>query len=181
MGVVPIEQIRPADRVLSQHPETGQLAFQLVLDTTIRPASPTLRMLVTGREIATTRGYLFWRVGNGWRMAQQLQSGDRLCVRFESQPDGHRSTWVPWLESTTPRTYSLWGIVRHRSFCCSEYQAFHARETIDGGVAPPNKLAIHHKSLEFREGFQHPLVITLLGTTQKQPSQSPRPYGKKVG
>ena len=40
-GERPIETIQPGDRVLSQDPQTGELAFQTVLGTTLRPTSPT--------------------------------------------------------------------------------------------------------------------------------------------
>ena len=45
-GLVPIEQVKIGDRVLSQDPETGELAYKVVLDTTERPASPMLRITV---------------------------------------------------------------------------------------------------------------------------------------
>ena len=78
LGPVAIEQIRPGDRVLSQDPESGELAYKVVTETTQRPPSPILRMALDGMAMETTRGHLFWRVGDGWRMAKELQSGDRL-------------------------------------------------------------------------------------------------------
>ena len=64
-GPVAIERIRSGDRVLSQDPESGELAYKLVLDTTIRPPSTILRIRVAGSDIDTTRGHPFWRSW-GW-------------------------------------------------------------------------------------------------------------------
>jgi len=77
-GGVAIERIRPGDRVLSQNPESGELAYKVVVEITWRPPSPILRVVVDGTAMETTRGHLFWRVGDGWRMAKELQPGDRL-------------------------------------------------------------------------------------------------------
>ncbi len=40
-GPRPIESIQPGDRVLAQDPQTGELAFKMVQQTTIRPTTPT--------------------------------------------------------------------------------------------------------------------------------------------
>lgn len=77
-GLVPIESIRVGDRVLSQDPQTGELALKFVVETTLRPASPTRRVQVGSETIAATRGHPFWSVGQGWRMAKELAPGDRL-------------------------------------------------------------------------------------------------------
>lgn len=77
-GPLPIELLRVGDRVLSQDPLSGELAYKLVLDTTIRPASPTLRIRVGNESIDSTLGHPFWVVGQGWKMAKLLKVGDRL-------------------------------------------------------------------------------------------------------
>lgn len=77
-GPMPIEKVRRGDLVLSQDPDTGELAYRPVLDTTVRPPSPTLRIGVTKEEIAATRGHPMWVVGEGWVMAKELKVGDRL-------------------------------------------------------------------------------------------------------
>jgi hypothetical protein len=88
-----IEMIRPGDYVLSQHPETGQVAYCPVLDTMIRPSSPTLRIGVGDEEIAATLGHPLWVVGDGWRMAKELVEGQYLHglrggVRIDSIEEG---------------------------------------------------------------------------------------------
>lgn len=77
-GAVSIEKIRLGDRVLSQNQDTGELTYKLVIDTTIRPPSPTLRIGLDGQDIAATRGHPIWVVGKGWRMAKEIEAGDYL-------------------------------------------------------------------------------------------------------
>lgn len=78
MGPVVIEEVQPGDRVLSQNPASGELVYRMVLDTTIRPPSPTLRIQVADEELVATLGHPFWVVGRGWKMAKQLKPGDQL-------------------------------------------------------------------------------------------------------
>ena len=53
-GLLSIEKVRRGDYVLSQDPDTGELAYRPVLATTVRPPSPTLRIGVGQEEIAAT-------------------------------------------------------------------------------------------------------------------------------
>jgi hypothetical protein len=84
-GTVPIEKVRVGDRVLSQNQDSGELAYKLVMDTTVRPPSPTLRLGMGEEEIATTMGHLLWGTGLGWQMAKDVQIGDRLHGLHGSQ------------------------------------------------------------------------------------------------
>jgi hypothetical protein len=77
-GMVPIEKVRIGDRVLSQDQDSGELTYKLVIDATIRPPSPTLRLGMGDEEIATTMGHLLWVTGLGWQMAKEVQVGDQL-------------------------------------------------------------------------------------------------------
>ncbi|WP_182868387.1 polymorphic toxin-type HINT domain-containing protein [Rhodopirellula sp. JC639] len=85
-GKRPIETIRRGDKVLSQDTDTGELSFQLVTQTTLRPPSATMRITVAGEEITSTVGHPFWVIGKGWTMAKDLNPGDRLQGIGESQP-----------------------------------------------------------------------------------------------
>lgn len=77
-GTAAIETIRPGDLVLSQSPVTGELRYQTVLDTSIRPAEPLLE-LVTGEDsLVASGGHPFWIPGRGWTLLRKLQSGDLL-------------------------------------------------------------------------------------------------------
>jgi hypothetical protein len=77
-GLRPIETIKLGDPVLAQDPETGELAFKVVLGTSIRPASPMVRLRVGDEMITSTRGHRYWKEGHGWRMAKNLAAGDKL-------------------------------------------------------------------------------------------------------
>jgi len=77
-GPMAIEQIRPGDCVLSQDPDTGELAFKPVLATTVRPPSPLINIRVEGETIRATRGHPFWVSGIGWQMAKELMAGQWL-------------------------------------------------------------------------------------------------------
>jgi hypothetical protein len=73
-----IESIQPGDRVLAQDPQTGELAFKTVLQTTVRAPSPTRTIVVDRESIVATQGHRFWKVGRGWQMAKELDSGGAL-------------------------------------------------------------------------------------------------------
>lgn len=77
-GSLAIESVRIGDRVLSQDPDSGELAYRMVLDTTIRPPSETLQIQVSDEQIEATLGHPFWVVGRGWKMAKELKAGDQL-------------------------------------------------------------------------------------------------------
>jgi hypothetical protein len=77
-GLTPVEQLQPGDVVLAQDPDTGELAYKPVLQTTLRPPSPLRRICVEDEQIATTRGHPFWVSGEGWRMAKELTGGQPL-------------------------------------------------------------------------------------------------------
>ncbi|NLX96205.1 MAG: hypothetical protein GXY83_08510 [Rhodopirellula sp.] len=85
-GTIPVEQIQPGDLVLAQDPQTGELAYKPVLQTTLRLPSPLRRIHVEGEEIDATRGHPFWVSGGGWRMAKELQDGQPLHGLGGSRP-----------------------------------------------------------------------------------------------
>jgi intein/homing endonuclease len=64
---------------LAQDPDTGELAFKPVLGTTVRPPVEIVLITTTRGELRTTRGHPFWIVGKGWRMAKELDVGERIA------------------------------------------------------------------------------------------------------
>jgi hypothetical protein len=81
-GPRPIEQIRPADRVLSQDTATGALGFQPVLVAHHNPPCRTVRLTLEGGEVLLPSIYhRFWITGKGWVLARDLQAGDVLRKR----------------------------------------------------------------------------------------------------
>jgi hypothetical protein len=93
-GPLPVEAIRPGDRVLSQDQNTGELAYKVVLRTTVRPPSRLTHVYAGSERITTTLGHPFWVNGHGWKMAKELAAGDLLhsiggAVRVEKvEPAG---------------------------------------------------------------------------------------------
>ncbi|HAY80201.1 MAG TPA: hypothetical protein DCY79_10390 [Planctomycetaceae bacterium] len=77
-GARPIEEIQVGDLVLAQHPETGELTFKPVLDTTIRPESQLIRIYAGQDSFETSGGHLFWVLGEGWVKSRKLQPGMKL-------------------------------------------------------------------------------------------------------
>ncbi len=76
-GPLVIEQIRVGDRVLAQNPASGELAYKPVLQTTVGQQEMIAIGTAEG-EIVATLGHVFWVSGEGWRMAKNLEIGDRL-------------------------------------------------------------------------------------------------------
>lgn len=77
-GPIAIEKVQRGDRVLSQDPVTGELDYQMVLATTVRPPNPSLNIKLGNDEIVATLGHPMWVVGGGWKMAKELSVGDML-------------------------------------------------------------------------------------------------------
>jgi hypothetical protein len=85
-GAKPIEQIKVGDRVLAQHPATGELSYKGVLITTLRPPSKMLTIRTGKSTITTTLGHPFFVVGKGWRMAKELTEADWICAQGQTLP-----------------------------------------------------------------------------------------------
>ncbi len=85
LGPTPIEKLEIGDRVLSQDQDSGELCFKPVLGTTIRPPADMLEVATAAGKIRLTKGHPFWIVGKGWRMAKELQSGDRVHTLHGSE------------------------------------------------------------------------------------------------
>jgi len=77
-GRRPIESIEIGDCVLAQDPESGAIAYKVVLDTSVRSVSETIRIALGSHELRATLGHPVWAVGKGWRMAKQISLGDAL-------------------------------------------------------------------------------------------------------
>jgi hypothetical protein len=78
-----IEQVQLGDQVLSQDPDTGELAYRPVLATTVRPAAPLMRIETDQGTIRTSGGHLFWQSGQGWVKARDLKRGAMLHTARE--------------------------------------------------------------------------------------------------
>lgn len=100
-GLIPIEEIRRGDLVLSQHPRTAELTYRPVLERTVREEAETRRVVLEGDSFTATSGHRFWVVGEGWVKTRDLRPGHAL-----STADGE--TRILRVESAEPaRTYNL--------------------------------------------------------------------------
>jgi Pretoxin HINT domain len=79
-GPRPIESIRVGDRVLSQEPRTGELAFTPVVAAFHNKPAATLRIELGDKAIVATGIHRFWKAGTGWTMARDLKTGDLVRV-----------------------------------------------------------------------------------------------------
>lgn len=77
-GLLPISRVIPGDEVLSQHPESGELAFKLVLGVTTAPSSICRKMTADKSEFIATKGARAWVTGTGWRSFKSMQPEDRI-------------------------------------------------------------------------------------------------------
>jgi hypothetical protein len=77
-GKMPIEEVKIGELVLSQNPETGQLAYRPVFLTTVRPPSQLIEIHLGSTVIRVTRGHPLWVDGIGWQMAKELKAGQYL-------------------------------------------------------------------------------------------------------
>ena len=79
-GTRPIELIRRGDLVLVQDTIQGTLSYQPVLTAFHNPPSATYRVKLGDEAIVATGIHRFWKAGQGWVMARDLQVGDSLRV-----------------------------------------------------------------------------------------------------
>lgn len=77
-GAVPVEKILMGDMVLAQDAETGELAYKVVLQTTIRPPSRLFKIHAGDETIEASAGHPFWVSGEGWVKARDLRGGMEL-------------------------------------------------------------------------------------------------------
>jgi hypothetical protein len=78
IGPKAVEKIRVGDLVLSQDPESGELAYKPVIGTTVRPPVELLALKLERETIHTTGGHPFWVAGDAWRKARELEEGTVL-------------------------------------------------------------------------------------------------------
>ncbi len=77
-GPVAVQDVQVGDFVLSQDPETGELAYKPVLRTTVRPTSVLVKFKAGQETIEASGGHPLWVSGEGWIKARELQVGMEL-------------------------------------------------------------------------------------------------------
>jgi hypothetical protein len=104
-GAVPVQEVRVGDLALARHPETGELAYQPVLRTTVRGDESVFRCETAEGSFRATGGHPFWVSGRGWTKLRDMQPGMPLHgaagpveVRRVT-PDGEEKTYNLVIES----------------------------------------------------------------------------------
>jgi hypothetical protein len=77
-GLLPIEEVEVGDRVLSQDPQSGELAYKPVLKTTVRPPARMVKVVFGDEALQCGGGHPFWIAGKGWIFARDLEEGAHL-------------------------------------------------------------------------------------------------------
>lgn len=78
VGLQSIERIKAGDLVLSQDPDSGELAYKPVLRTTLRPAGELVKIEAGTATFEASGGHPFWVSGQGWVKARLLTPGAYL-------------------------------------------------------------------------------------------------------
>jgi hypothetical protein len=79
-GLRAIESVLPGDRVLSQHPDTGELSYKLVTTPTAGPPGSGMSQMFFGDEaVNITHAHVVWIQGKGWEIVKRTEPGDRLA------------------------------------------------------------------------------------------------------
>uniref|UniRef100_UPI0003B4E2F3 Hedgehog/intein hint domain-containing protein n=1 Tax=Butyrivibrio sp. AE3009 TaxID=1280666 RepID=UPI0003B4E2F3 len=77
-GLVPIEDIKAGEYVLSEDPETGDVVYKRVLETYINETTELIHLNIDGEEIVTTPTHPFYVKGKGFIEAGNLNVGETL-------------------------------------------------------------------------------------------------------
>ncbi len=77
-GLIPIDQVKVGDQVLSQDVDTGEIAYRAVRDSRQTRVAPTWAITTEDEVIEATDIHRFWVAGRGWVMARDLEPGDQL-------------------------------------------------------------------------------------------------------
>lgn len=77
-GIRPIESLDVGDRVLTQDPASGTIAYKPVLIVHRNPPNATLDIRVGEETIRASNFHRFWVAGRGWVMARELKPGDTI-------------------------------------------------------------------------------------------------------
>ena len=79
-GQKPIEEIQVGDKVLSENPETGEIAYKTVEETYINETDELIHVHINGETISATPNHPFYVDKLGWTLAKNLRAGDVLVL-----------------------------------------------------------------------------------------------------
>lgn len=100
-GLKPVESLAIGDMVVAQDIDSGEIQLKAVLKTTVRNASQLINISVGNEVITASAGHPFWIVGEGWKMASELQTG----MEIHSMQGPQRISKIE--KGTFDRSYNL--------------------------------------------------------------------------
>jgi len=77
-GTQPIESLKVGDQVLTQNMTSGALGYQPILVVHRNPPSATYKIQLGDESIVSSHFHRFWKAGQGWVMARDLEQGDTV-------------------------------------------------------------------------------------------------------
>jgi Pretoxin HINT domain len=129
-GQKPIESLRTGDQVLTQHAETGALAYKPVIAASYVARQPIKKISLGKVSIDTTHLERFWLAGHGWVMAGDLKAGDAI-----RSPGGLRA--VTGVEDTDPLPVYHVQVESGRGILVGEFGTLVHDEQVTRPVASP--------------------------------------------
>ncbi len=77
-GLMAVDQIQVGDLVMAQDVNTSELSLKPVLETTVRPPTTTIRIVLEDEVVQATAGHPWWVSGKGWLRTKELEAGMML-------------------------------------------------------------------------------------------------------
>jgi len=77
-GLRAVETVLPGDYVLAQDPESGELAYRVVLAIDVPREFAVTKLEFDSHSVHCAPGHVVWRSGTGWRRVSKLVSSDSL-------------------------------------------------------------------------------------------------------
>ncbi len=132
LGPRPIEVLKIGDRVLAQNIRTGELAYMPVQSTTLRQATPVLKVNFADQSLFATPGHPFWVNGLGWLTARRVSTGMSLRGLEGSMTVENVEAW------NASEAYNLVVSEFHNYFLADSKLLVHDNSPIeDSGVIAP--------------------------------------------
>ena len=88
----------------------GTLQYKPVVTGTVNPMGRIMKIDLDGESISCTPGHPMWAVGGGWRLARQLEVGERLHTLSGGDRENNRERGIRRMDRGNTLTISSWPI-----------------------------------------------------------------------
>jgi hypothetical protein len=148
-GPVPVDELEVGDRVLCQDLDTSRLEYQVVLQPTERPATPTFRISIGGESIQASGGHYFWVEGRGWTRTRELTTAMSIDTANGSP------IAIDAIESA--ETVPLYNVVvdRHSNYFVGQHRILSHDSSIPNRGAPTIKQSLAARQKQAVERFRN--------------------------